>query len=236
MSMKIIFLGDAHLKGDGETNEAELIEFLKGLEGVDCLVILGDLFDFWIGRNRVAQTRYRVVLRALKRLAGRGVQIIYVEGNHDFSMGSFFTEEIGATLVGGEAVLTLDNHKFYLSHGDTVDMTEGYRRWRTFLRSPFFAFITAIVPSRIVWTIAMRLSGRSRSSNTKGIELDNRLKNFAKDKIADGADMVVMGHSHKSGVHKLGTGTYANPGGWHGEKTYLVYEKGKIRVKRYKKP
>jgi len=235
LSMKIIFLADAHLKGDGDADERELIEFLGGLKGVDCLVILGDLFDFWIGRNKVAQTRYKAVLRALKRVAERGARIIYVEGNHDFSMGDFFTEELGATLVECEAELTLDNHKFYLSHGDTVEMTEGYRRWRTFLRSPFFGFLTAMAPSRVVWAIAMRLSGRSRSYNTKVPELDKRLLNFAKEKIADGAEIAIMAHSHKAGVHKLGKGTYANPGGWQGERTYLVYEKGRIALEKYKK-
>jgi len=233
LSMKIIFLADAHLKGEGEPAEIEIIKFLDSLKGVDCLVILGDLFDFWIARNSVARARHQSVLTALKRVSGQGTRIIYVEGNHDFSMGSFFTEELGATVVEAEALLTLDKKKFYLSHGDTVDMTDGYRRWRGFLRSPLFSFLTMVLPSSVVWSIAARLSDRSRSYDTKGPALDGQLREYAKKKLAEGADFAVMAHSHLAGVHEVGRGTYANPGGWQGERTYLLYEKGKIKVKKY---
>ncbi len=231
--MKIIFLGDAHLKGEGEAAETEFIGLLTNMRGVDCLVILGDLFDFWTARNSVARARYKAVLGALKKVKERGVKIIYVEGNHDFSMGPFFTEELGARVVKDGAVFTLDNRKFYLSHGDTVSMTEGYRRWRGFLRSPLFSFLTMLLPSSLVWSIATRLSDRSRSYDTKGTVLDKRLMSFAKEKLGDSAEIVVMGHSHMAGVTELGNGIYANPGGWQGERTYLVYEKGKIELKRY---
>ncbi|MFQ5480221.1 MAG: UDP-2,3-diacylglucosamine diphosphatase [Thermodesulfobacteriota bacterium] len=231
--MKIIFLGDAHLKGEGEAAETELVEFLYTLKDLDYLVILGDLFDFWTETNTVARSRYGAVLRTLKEVKEHGVKIIYAEGNHDFAMGGFFTKELGARVVEGEAVLTLDNKRFYLSHGDTVGMTKGYRRWRGFLRSPFCSFLMRVMPSEVVWSIAMRLSGRSRSYNTKGPQLDKRLSEFAAQRIEGGVDIVVMGHSHMAGVHKIGNGTYANPGGWQGERTYLVYENGKIEVKKY---
>jgi len=231
--MKIIFLADAHLKGEGEPAERDFLRFLDNLQGVDCLVILGDLFDFWVGNNKVARRRYRAVLCALKEVAERGVRIIYVEGNHDFSMGNFFTETLGATVVEEEAELTLDEKKFYLSHGDTVEMTDGYRRWRVFLRSPLFSFLTTVLPSGLVWSIASKLSARSRSYDTKGAALDNRLKIFAAEKISAGTGIVVMAHSHLAGVHKIEKGTYANPGGWQGERTYLVYEKGIIKVSKF---
>ncbi len=233
MSMKIIFLADAHLKGGGDADETELLKFLDTLNGVEYLVIMGDLFDFWIGRNKIARARHRAVLQALKGVRERGVRIIYVEGNHDFAMGGFFTKELGVRLVEGEAICTLDNRKFYLSHGDMVEMTDGYRRWRGFLRSPLFTFLTMVLPSSLVWSIAARLSERSRSYDTKGAGLDKGLMNFADKKIAEGAEIVVMAHSHMAGVHKLGKGIYANPGGWQDERTYLAYEKGRIEVKKY---
>ncbi|MFQ5354211.1 MAG: UDP-2,3-diacylglucosamine diphosphatase, partial [Thermodesulfobacteriota bacterium] len=143
--MKIIFLGDAHLKGEGEAAETALVEFLLGLEGVYLLVILGDLFDFWVADNAVAEARYSAVLQALKEVKERGVKIIYVEGNHDFSMGGFFTDELEATIVEGSVVQKFDGKRFYLTHGDTVGMTRGYRRWRRFLRTPLFYFLKNVV-------------------------------------------------------------------------------------------
>jgi UDP-2,3-diacylglucosamine hydrolase len=233
--MKIIFIADAHLKGEGEAAEADLLAFLDSINDADHLVILGDLFDFWTGRNTVAHERYKAVLAALEDLSRRGTTIIYVEGNHDFSMGPFFTERLKAHVIKEAETLTLDNKKFYLAHGDTVDMTDGYRRWRGFLRSSAYTALTSVLPSSVVWNIAMHLSGRSRSYNTKGSALDEHLREFAKKIIAHGADFVVMAHSHLAGVHKIKSGTYANPGGWQGERTYLEYEKGKMRVKKYRR-
>ncbi len=232
--MKIIFIADAHLKGEGERRETDLIAFLDSLQEVDRLVILGDLFDFWTGGNKVAERRYAPVLKALEKLTRQGTSIIYVEGNHDFLMGPFFIETLKAHVIKEAEEVALDNKKFYLAHGDTVEMTEGYRRWRGFLRSPVYDALASAMPSSVVWNIAMHLSGRSRSYNTKGPNLDSRLKEFAKTKLAEGADFVVMAHSHIAGVHKIKTGTYANPGGWEGERTYLEYEDGKIRVKKYR--
>ena len=47
--MNIVFVADAHLKGLDDPNQASLVEFFDGLDGVDLLVILGDLFDCWGG-------------------------------------------------------------------------------------------------------------------------------------------------------------------------------------------
>ncbi len=231
--MKIVFLGDAHLKGEGEASESALLEFLQNLKNVDYLVILGDLFDFWTARNTVACLRYRGVLNALKDVKEGGVKIIYVEGNHDFSMGRFFTDELGAEVVEGSLIVELDNRKFYLTHGDTVEMTKGYRRWRGFLRSPLFDLLNMALPSSLVWGIAMKLSGRSRSYDTKGPALDKKLREFAGERIKGGADIVVMGHSHMAGVTEIGGGIYANPGGWQGGQSYLLYEKGKMELRKY---
>jgi len=231
--MKIIFIADAHLKGEGEANEAELTRFLNGMDDADYLVILGDLFDFWTGRNSEARVRYRSVLRALKGVHDRGVRLIYVEGNHDFSMGRFFTVTLEARIVRESAVMELGGRKFYLAHGDTVDMTGGYRLWRGFLRSPVFSALSMALPSSLVWSIAGGLSGRSRSYNTKGPVLDSHLREFARRQLEGGVDFVVMAHSHMAGVHEINGGTYANPGGWEGERTYLVYEGGRMEVRKY---
>jgi UDP-2,3-diacylglucosamine hydrolase len=82
--MKIIFIADCHLKGLGDPNQEALCAFLDGLFKIDKLVILGDFFDFWVGLNNVVYTEYKPVLKSLFALSESGVEIIYIEGNHDF--------------------------------------------------------------------------------------------------------------------------------------------------------
>lgn len=234
--MKIVFVADAHLKGASDPNIKSLADFLDGLGLVDTLVVLGDLFDFWTGANERVYKEYRTALDSLLRLKKRGVNIIYIEGNHDFSMGQFFTKELGASVHPGFFEWTLDGKRVLLAHGDTVSMTRGYSLWRGFLRGPAFRLITRVAPPGFVWTAANLLSRKSRKYNQKGNMVEERLREFARERIGAGFDTVILAHSHVAGVHKEEAngrkGTYANPGSWAGDSSYLVYEKGAFRVAR----
>jgi len=237
--MKIVFIADAHLKGLADPNLKSLASFLDSLNRIDTLVILGDLFDFWTGANEKVYREYRPALNSLLRLKKRGVSIIYLEGNHDFSMGDFFTKELGAGVHPGFFEWTLDNRRVLLAHGDTVSMTTGYALWRRFLRGSVFRFITRVTPPGFVWRVAKLLSRKSREYNQKGNIVEERLMGFARGKIGSGFDTVILAHSHVAGVHKEEaggrTGTYANPGSWAGNRSYLVYEKGVLKVGRGKR-
>ena len=120
--MKMVFIADGHLKGIGDPNQAALVEFLDCLKA-DTLAVLGDLFDFWTGSNTVAFEQYRPALEAFSRLKKRGVKIMYFEGNHDFSMGPFFTSELKARVFDGLTTLEIGKKKFVVGHGDTVAMS-----------------------------------------------------------------------------------------------------------------
>lgn len=93
--MRAIFIADAHLRHEGDENYRLLVEFLTELRGtVDTLFILGDLFEFWIGYETVPFTHYLPILKKLQELAENGTEIVYLEGNHDFHMGPFFTKTL----------------------------------------------------------------------------------------------------------------------------------------------
>jgi UDP-2,3-diacylglucosamine hydrolase len=235
--MKIVFIADAHLKGLDDPNQKTLASFLDGLDGIDSLVILGDLFDFWTGFGDVAYYHYLPVLGSLLNLRQRGVKIVYVEGNHDFSMGAFFTGVLGADVHPESAALSIDGMTFHLAHGDAVSMTAGYAAWRWLLRSALFRAVVAIIPPRISWRAAMRLSRRSRAYNRNGYAIEARLREFARARIKAGAGAVVLAHSHVAGVYRetagANTGVYANPGPWAGQGSFLVYSSGEFRVERY---
>ncbi len=240
--MKTIFIADAHIKGLKDPEMIILSTFLDDLEEVETLVILGDLFDFWTGSNSVVLSEYKPLIKSLMDLHSHGTDIIYIEGNHDFSMGEFFTETLGASVHPNSAGLMLDGKRVYLSHGDTVNMNAGYWLWRSFLRSSLFKFLTSIIPPETVWNIAKDLSKKSRSRDYGSGKpaIERNLKRFAELQIAKGFDVCILAHSHVGGVHdhlptkeNKYTGIYANPGGWINEKSYLVYEDGEFRTEVY---
>lgn len=236
--MRMVFIADGHLKGIGDPNQAALVEFLDSLKA-DTLAVLGDLFDFWTGSNTVATSQYRPTLDAFSRLRKRGVRIMYFEGNHDFSMGPFFTGELGARVFDGLTELEVAKKRLVIGHGDTVAMSGGYRLWRAYLRSPLFKVMAAIATPNGVWAIANRLSKKSRKRASLSAEnfVEKRLREFAGERIGDGADFVVLGHSHEPGVNPLESkgrrGVYANPGSWARDKSYLVFDGKSFIVQRW---
>ncbi|GMR05403.1 MAG: UDP-2,3-diacylglucosamine diphosphatase [Thermodesulfobacteriota bacterium] len=236
--MKIIFVADAHLKGLKDPNQASLVKFFDGLEGIDLLVVLGDLFDFWGGENRVVRRHYRPTLDALLRIRERGIKILYLEGNHDFSMGKFFIKTLEADVYGDSVELEVEEGKrFFLAHGDLIAGSVTHAMWRQSLKSGLVHLVMASLGPWLVWKIAGALSKKSRRYSEKK-DVEAALRNFARRRIAAGSDAVVLGHSHVAGVHTEKpdgrTGTYANPGSWAGAKSYLQYEKGKFKLKRWK--
>lgn len=238
--MNIVFISDGHFSGLDDPNQADLVKFLDSLENIGALAILGDLFDFWTGSNRVVEKNYRPALDALERVKKRGIDIIYLEGNHDFSMGPIFTERLKASVHNEFLELRVGDARFLLGHGDTVSMTTGYRVWRAFLRGPFFKLIAFAARPSGVWAIANKLSRRSRKKTGAKREntTEKALREFAKARIKDGFDGVMLGHSHEAGVHEEVVngkkGVYANPGSWAGGRTYLFYDGTEFSVRRWK--
>lgn len=235
--MRAIFIADAHLKGLNDPNQKHLCSFLKTLKDVDILFVLGDLFEFWTGYNETLEYNYSPVLAQFKRLKKSGTNIIYVEGNHDFSVGPFFKDILGGEVYPNSADITLDGKRFFLAHGDIAEHSISYKIWRRFLRSPVVSIIVKIVPSFLVWKAAMILSKKSRGNHKRGDVLDNLQREFAKEKIKQDFDIVIFAHSHVPEISEIAAngkkGVYANPGDWVREFSYLVYEDGNIRLESY---
>ena len=253
--MKTIFIADGHIKGAGDPHMATLTAFLDSLTGpggvshadvggatagfeIRRLVVLGDLFEFWTDFKETVYSRYFPVLASLNRLSRQGVEIVYVEGNHDFTMGSFFTEHLGAKVAGEFYEFEEGGRRFLVGHGDTVKCDLKYRVWRGLVRSaPVSWIFKGLLNPAFALRLGIYLSSRSRAyGEERGRHIERNLIAFAGRKIADGVDFVLMGHSHVAGVHDVDggdrKGIYANPGSWT-DGSYLVYEDGKITLESY---
>ena len=118
-------------------------------------------------------------------------------------MGPFFKNDLAASILPEISEIDIDGKRFLLGHGDTVAMTKGYRLWRWYLRSPFFKVTAALATPRGVWTIATKLSKKSRRRGAPypaKNHIEERLRDFARDKLSEGLDAVLFGHSHAAGV------------------------------------
>ncbi|MBT0666038.1 UDP-2,3-diacylglucosamine diphosphatase [Geobacter pelophilus] len=199
--MRTIFIADAHLQHESDARYHAMLSFLDELCGTtETLYIMGDFFEFWLGYPEIPFPHYLPVLEALRKLRESGTDIIYFEGNHDFHIGPFFSETLGARIFPGPAALTIAGQKAYLCHGDQANPADiPYRLLRFVFHSSFTRWLTNVVPPWVACAIADHMGRKGREYlHLKGENpaFRNILITHAAKQFAKGYDLVVAGHFH----------------------------------------
>lgn len=196
--MRALFIADAHLRHPQDENYKRLLEFLEQQRGnLDALFLLGDIFEFWVGYNHIVFSEHLPLLSKLQELTSAGCQLYYVEGNHDFNLGVFFTETLSCTVIPDQQVITLNNKKIFVCHGDLANPeAKSYRLMRSFWRSSFLKLLTKIVPPDTTWRFGNYLCNLSRKKQRKHYDPSPILLPYAKRSLEEGADCFVCGHFH----------------------------------------
>jgi UDP-2,3-diacylglucosamine hydrolase len=233
--MKIVFFSDAHLdkKDDGKT--VFLIRFINDVcKDADMVVILGDLFEFYHGYEGYIYPWYREVIDSLKSLVNKDRQVYFIEGNHEFRMGSFFESYTGIRCTV-DLKIDIDNKKFLITHGYKIKNNFLVK----LLKTSFVYSIMDIFGPDITWKIAA-FSGIFLSKKKKGCSKNvmNIFREFAERRFDEGCDVVILAHSHIPDKMEYFTGDikkyYFNTGDIVESSTYVEYNTGGgFEIKRY---
>jgi UDP-2,3-diacylglucosamine hydrolase len=174
-------------------------------------------------------------LAALQRFTDARKPIDFLVGNHDCWMGDFFEEEIGATVHRQPFETIIEGKRIFLHHGDGLaDNDLGYKLIKPVLRNRFNVRLYRWLHPDIGVRLARGSSRTSRgyTSNKHYGEEEGMIREATK-KIAEGFDIVIMGHRHKPNAVTLGTGTYINLGDWIEFNTYAELSSGVIKLKAW---
>jgi len=155
-----LFISDLHL---AESRPAANEAFFALLEGkarsAQTLYILGDLFEYWVGDDDVAEPFNAVIAGFLRQLSRSGVKLGVMQGNRDFLFGARFCEETGAALLPDPLVVEMGGTPTLLMHGDTLCTRDTeYQEWRRVARSEAFQrdFLSRPIAERRKMAVAMR--------------------------------------------------------------------------------
>jgi len=217
----IYFISDLHLgfkkNEENKITEDKLLDFFNFIsKDATTLVILGDLFDYWFDYRKVIPKNFFRTINGIYNLIQQNIRVIYIIGNHDFGHYKFFQNDIGVDLIQNDLEITFYGKKFYLSHGDGKSYNDlGYKIIKRILRNPFNQKLYRLIhPDLGIWLA----SGSSRKSrhytDSKNYGDKDGLFDFAKMKIDEGFDYVIMGHKHKTQFIKYQQGYYINLGEW----------------------
>jgi len=234
----VVFLSDAHLGTEGRereaAREARLHDFLATLPGrASSLYIVGDLFDFWFEYRTAVPRRHFPTLAALERLRKAGVDIVYLNGNHDFWLGTFLAETLGIRTVDGPVVLEQQGRRLWVHHGDgLVGGDLGYRMLRAVLRHPASIRAYQWLHPDLGIPLAHAVSGWSRRSRGEPPLEPERLWNeIAAPRFAEGFDAVIIGHFHHVYERRENGREFFVLGDWIDRFSYLELSEGKLELK-----
>lgn len=195
----LVFIGDVHLdRGDPEVDA--FVALLDALgETASRIVLMGDLFNLWIGRRELEQAHHSRVLERFVALRKRGVKIRYVEGNRDYFIAGDYAGSALDDATDRGIVETFGGHTIAAIHGDLSNVHDRqYRTWRRVSRSRLVQGLFHLVPRGRRMALAERLERSMRTSNReyKREFPEAQVRRYAAEFLLDGADLVVLGHFH----------------------------------------
>jgi UDP-2,3-diacylglucosamine hydrolase len=236
--MRAIFIADAHLGRPEDENYRLVLRFLGELPGkTDMLIIAGDFFEFWLGGSPVPFPHYRPVLGALEMVIRSGIKLVFIEGNHDFHLGEYFSQAFNAAVFPDEAVMTLDGRKLLVCHGDLINTADyGYQLLRFLFRNRLTRSLSRILPASVPAWIAVKLGNRSKGKHkTAALKWDAKqlVTDFAANRFSAGFDVVVTAHYHKPFLKQQGGKSLLALGDWITQFSYGEWRDGNLSLKSY---
>jgi UDP-2,3-diacylglucosamine hydrolase len=200
-----IFISDLHLTLERPTTLQRFVRFMQAdaprhLE----LVILGDLFEFWIGDD--AASAAKPVIDALAAASRDKQRVFLMHGNRDPLIGQDFARSTGATLLADPIIAEVAGTRTVLSHGDawcTRDVA--YQQFRAMARNPDSqrSFLVKPVDERIAMAKGARMVSDTAKSNKAMDIMDVTPEAVTAALNSAGVRRVIHGHTHRPAAHVL---------------------------------
>ena len=241
--MKAVFISDIHLQdADGPKTQAVMTFLREKAKECSSIFILGDLFDVWPGTTDYLISRFQPVFGVMRGLVDQGCQLHYVEGNHDFRLGEYFTSQLGIKVYTDSLETCWNDRRIFMAHGDLGNPKEkSYRILRTILRSPLLHFLIKPIPGKWIFHLGEKTSKASRGYQKQCPEKDSQVRSIyratAKGLFEKGYDVVIMGHTHipDNFTERVGNRDcqYFNTGDWIRNFTYLEFDGAQFYTKKH---
>lgn len=238
LGAQLVVVSDAHLGAAAPADDAAFLDFLDQVPSLgDCLLVNGDLFDFWFAYRRVVPRRAVAVAGALAGLARR-LPVVMTGGNHDRWGDSFWDHDAGIRFSPGELRFQAAGRRITALHGDGIAETHRSASiMHRITRHPLTAaFYRLVHPDLGIWLVD-RMSRHLADSTRDGAVLDRaqvRQESWARTRLASDpeTDLLIMSHTHRPSHTSMGPGRdYLNPGAWVDDRRYALVTAAGIELR-----
>lgn len=201
---------DLHLSGEKPWEIQVFVGSLAALAGkADALIILGDLFDAYTGREDFVHPDFDHLRAAIQYLNSHGCPTFLLRGNRDVMLNASDGRNLGFTVADSILLEQFDGPRVLLTHGDAFCLADlPYQRLRRILRFPGLRPMLRGLPFWARRRIARRMRGFSvqevarKPLDSMALTLPQVSEAMAEAKV----DLAVIGHLHAPARHDLGFG------------------------------
>lgn len=175
----------------------------------DAVLMLGDLFEVWVGDDARFQGFEQRCCDVLREAAQKRT-LAFLPGNRDFLVGDELLRDCGVQRLADPTLLLAWQQRLLLSHGDALCLGDvAYQRFRNEVRSPEWQqrFLSQTLAQRQRQARAMRdasVAHQAGMSPEEWFDVDDTAADAWLDTA--GADTLVHGHTHRPARHRLPSG------------------------------
>ena len=213
----ILFISDLHLSAARPGMTQLFLRFLRE-EALHArhLYILGDFFEYWVGRGAEQEPANREILAALKNLTAQGVLVSIMGGNRDFMMGPSLARLCGARFLKDPTVIELQGSPCLLTHGDRLCTDDlAYQRFRRVIQHP----LTRLTLGNLPFAWRTRLAGGLRQASQDAMQQKSAmimdvnpdavlaalrgLPPYPPTSNGRPYPLLIHGHTHRPAIHEI---------------------------------
>lgn len=232
--VEVVVISDVHL-GTYGCRANELLQYLSSINPRK-LILNGDIIDVWQFRKSYFPHSHLQVVKKLLDMADQGCEVTYITGNHDEMLRQFGKMQFGQVSLTNRLLLTLNDKKVWIFHGDVFDASIQHTKWLAKLGG--WGYDRLIQLNTVVnWVLARMgrekysLSKRIKNSVKKAVRFISDFEETASHlAIENRYDYVICGHIHqpqiRTVVSKKGSCIYMNSGDWIENLSALEYNEG----------
>lgn len=204
------------------------IDFLRSLQSGEIvtsqLILMGDVLDMLYGPIPSTYDYNRKSIELLNQLSEK-IEILYLEGNHDFVLRDLFPNIHVIPRREQPHKLSFEGETIAFAHGDT-HMGSGYELYTTLIRNrtvlTFLRIIDTIGGGFIVRWLERMMRGKNHCHPIAGFRdlIERRIASMR----LEGCDVLIEGHFHQNQQFVYDELTYINLGAFACNERYFTVQ------------
>ncbi len=217
-----LIIADAHYSSKRPQLLLFLHSILSGKTKATQLILLGDIFDILFGPISLTYRRNKELIELIN-LISKKIEVLYLEGNHDFAIKRFFPDIDVIPLKKQPLYVRYANQDVLLAHGD-FDSDLKYKIYTGFIRSRLTLSILGVIDiltshSIINWLDSYLL----KKDDCRKIEdFEDIIKKKIDKNLLSKYDILIEGHYHQNKTFKYKTFNYINLAAFACNERYFV--------------